>query len=62
MKKVFKDKMTTYISSVMAEMKNCCKCHKDKANDESKEGRKTCITCLARVAEYQKNKPDKNEC
>ena len=42
----------------MAEMKNCCKCHKDKANDEFKEGRKTCITCLAKVAEYQKN-PEK---
>ena len=48
-----------YISSRMAEMKNCCKCHKDKANDEFKEGRKTCITCLAKVAEYQKNNPEK---
>jgi len=30
----------------MAEMKHCCRCHKDKANDEFKEGRKSCITCL----------------
>ena len=43
----------------MTEMKNCCRCHKDQANDEFKEGRKTCITCLAKMAEYQKNNPEK---
>ena len=43
----------------MAEMKKCCKCHKDKADDEFKEGRKTCITCLEKMAKYQKNNPEK---
>ena len=43
----------------MTEMQKYCKCHKDKAQDEFKEGRKTCITCLAKVAEYQKNNPEK---
>jgi hypothetical protein len=51
--------MTIYISSGMTEMKNCCKCHKDKAHDEFKEGCKTCITCLTKVSEYQKNNPEK---
>lgn len=43
----------------MAEIEKCSRCHKDKANDEFKEGRKTCITCLANMAEYQKNNPEK---
>ena len=40
-------------------MKNCCEGHKDKANDEFKEGRKTCTICLAKMAEYQRNNPEK---
>ena len=43
----------------MTEMKNCCRCHKDKASDESKDGHIPCITCLAKVAKYQKNNPEK---
>ena len=43
----------------MAEIKKCCQCHKDKADDEFKEGRKTCITCLTKVSDYQKNNPEK---
>ena len=43
----------------MTEMKNCCRCHKDKASDEFKDGHKTCTTCLAKVAGYQKNNPEK---
>ena len=48
-----------YINSRMTEMKNCCRCHKDKASDEFKDGHKTCTTCLAKVAGYQKNNPEK---
>ena len=48
-----------YICSRMTEMKKCGKCHKDKADDEFKEGRKTCTTCLAKAAEYQRNNPGK---
>ena len=43
----------------MTEMKKCCKCRNDKANDEFKEERKTCITCLIKVSDYQRNNPDK---
>lgn len=31
------------------ERKNCCRCQKDKANDEFKEGRKTCMVCVCIV-------------
>ena len=51
--------MTIYISNRMAEMKKCCRCHKNKTNDEFKEGNKTCIACLANMADYQKKNPEK---
>ena len=43
----------------MTEMKDCCRCHKDKANDEFEEGLKKCMACMAKMAEYQKNNPEK---
>ena len=36
------------------EMKNCCRCQKDKANDEFKEGRKTCMACMAKMQGIRK--------
>ena len=51
--------MTIYISSKMAEMKKCSKCRKVKANAEFKGENKTCIACLANMAEYAKNNPEK---
>ena len=43
----------------MEALKRCGKCRKEKASEDFKEGRKTCIACLEQVSQYQKNNPDK---
>ena len=38
----------------MEALKRCGKCRKEKASEDFKEGRKTCIACLEQVSQYQK--------
>ena len=41
------------------ETKKCCRCQKEKVSADFKEGRKTCLICLEKVSQYQKNNPEK---
>ena len=43
----------------MEDTKKCCRCNKQKASDEFKEGKKTCKSCLEQVSQYRKDNPEK---